>query len=162
MDFFGETALINDAKRGATVTATGPVSTFYLERDDFEALFGKSRLNVQFAKRAAISAEQVKSGGADGAASTSAPPNAVRDKDHAAVHMISSVMKDNVVFMNLDAENKARIIAEMWRMTVPAGQVTVKQVSYQFISRAGVPSLGYANRLPFDHIDSLSLFVVSP
>jgi hypothetical protein len=90
-----ETALINDAKRGATVISTGPVSTFYLERDDFEALFGKSRLNVQFAKRQAISAEQVGKGGgatADGAASTSAPPNAVRDKDHAAVHMISNVM----------------------------------------------------------------------
>lgn len=112
-DFFGETALINDAKRGATVTSTGSVSTFYLERDDFEALFGKSRLNVQFAKRQAISAEQVKggAGAADGAASTSAPPNAKRDKDHAAVHMISNVMKDNVVFMNLDAENKAQIIA---------------------------------------------------
>jgi hypothetical protein len=49
-DVFGEAALINDAKRGATVSAQGPVSTFYLEREDFEALFGKSRLNVQFAK----------------------------------------------------------------------------------------------------------------
>lgn len=49
-DVCGETALINNAKRGATVTAVGPVSTFYLERQDFEALFGKSRLNVQFAK----------------------------------------------------------------------------------------------------------------
>lgn len=129
----GETALINDAKRGATVTSTGPVATFYLERDDFEALFGRSRLNVQFAKRQAISAEQVKSGAAagggavDGAASTSAPPNAIRDKDHAAVHMISSVMKDNVVFMNLDAENKAQIIAEMWKSTIPAGVSAVRQ-----------------------------------
>jgi len=128
----GETALINDAKRGASVYATGNVSTFYLERDDFEALFGKSRLNVQFAKRAAVSAEQVKGGAgggaaSEGAASTSAPPNAIRDKDHAAVHMISNVMKDNVVFMNLDAENKAQIIAEMWMSTIKAGQAAVKQ-----------------------------------
>ena len=108
------------------------MSTFYLERDDFEALFGKSRLNVQFAKRAAVSAEQVKGGAgggasSEGAASTSAPPNAIRDKDHAAVHMISNVMKDNVVFMNLDAENKAQIIAEMWMSTIKAGQAAVKQ-----------------------------------
>lgn len=127
-DFFGEAALINDAKRSASVFATSALSTFYLERDDFEALFGKSRLGIQFAKRAAISAEQVKAGGAsDGAASTSAPPNAIRDKDHAAVHMISNVMKDNVVFMNLDAENKAQIIAEMWRSEVKAGHAAVRQ-----------------------------------
>lgn len=125
-DVFGEAALINDAKRGATVTSLGPVSTFYLERDDFDVLFGRSRLNVQFAKRQAISAEQVKSA-SGAAASTSAPPNAIRDKDHAAVHMISMVMRDNVVFMNLDAENKAQIIAEMWRSEVKAGTAAVKQ-----------------------------------
>jgi len=132
-DVFGEAALINDAKRGATVSAQGQVSTFYLEREDFEALFGKSRLNVQFAKRAAISAEQVKGGGpggagaSEGAASTSAPPNAMRDKDHATVVMISNVMRESVVFTNLDAENKAQIIAEMWRSEVKAGHAAVKQ-----------------------------------
>jgi len=131
-DFFGETALINDAKRGASVVAVGDVSTFYLERGDFEALFGKSRLNVQFAKRQAISAEQVgKSAVAvqskAGAARTVAPPNAVRDKDPSTIQMISSVMQDNVVFMNLDAENKAQIISEMWRVEFKAGSVAVKQ-----------------------------------
>jgi CRP-like cAMP-binding protein len=129
-DFFGETALINDAPRGASVFATSTVTTFYIERDAFEALFGKSRLNVQFAKRGAVTAEQLKSSpgvNGEGAASTSAPPNAIRDKDHQAVLMISAVMKDNVVFMNLDAENKAQIIAEMWRAEIKAGVAAVKQ-----------------------------------
>lgn len=49
-DYFGETALINNAKRGASVTAVGQVTSFYLERANFNALFGQDRLNVQFAK----------------------------------------------------------------------------------------------------------------
>jgi len=35
----------------------GSVTSFYLERANFNALFGQDRLNVQFAKRKAVTAE---------------------------------------------------------------------------------------------------------
>jgi CRP-like cAMP-binding protein len=129
-DFFGETALINDSKRGASVTALSDVHCFYLEREDFEVLFGKNRLKIQFAKRQAISSETTKDKDNNvkgGISRTVAPPNAVREKDTNTIQVISSVMRDNVVFTNLDAENKTKIIEEMWKSEFKAGQVAVKQ-----------------------------------
>jgi CRP-like cAMP-binding protein len=37
------------------------------------------------------------------------------------------LQKDNMVFMDLDSENKAQIIASMWRSEVKAGVAAVKQ-----------------------------------
>ncbi len=81
-DYFGEAALVNQSKRGASVQAHGNIKTFYLERTAFAHLFQEERFNVQFAKRAAISAEAVAGAGKAAAASSTvlAPPDALRDK----------------------------------------------------------------------------------
>ena len=57
-DYFGEAALMNNRPRNATVTAMdAAVHCFKLSREKFNQTFGQSRLNVQFAKRNAVSAE---------------------------------------------------------------------------------------------------------
>lgn len=58
-DYFGEAALINESRRMASVIADGELYCYYLDRDAFSLLFTEDRLNVQFAKRNAISAEMV-------------------------------------------------------------------------------------------------------
>ena len=59
-DYFGETALLNDNPRGATVKTLEKTICYFLPKDKFTALFGKKgKLNkVNFAKRRiAVSAE---------------------------------------------------------------------------------------------------------
>ena len=46
-DYFGEAALINESRRGATVTSQGDLQCFYLDRDAFSMLFTEERLHVQ-------------------------------------------------------------------------------------------------------------------
>jgi len=122
-DYFGETALINNAKRGASVTAVGPVSTFYLERAHFNSLFGQDRLNVQFAKRKAVTAE-ARTAHVGVAA---IPAGAIKEKSAAVVSLISEAMRNNVLFMNLHTEHKAQIIAEMYRAEIKAGVNAIRQ-----------------------------------
>lgn len=119
----GETALINNAKRGASVTAVGPVTTFYLERANFNALFGQDRLNVQFAKRKAVTSEARATAPSVGAV----PAGAVKEKSAASVALISDAMKNNVLFMNLDSEHKSLIIAEMYRAEIKEGVSAIRQ-----------------------------------
>jgi CRP-like cAMP-binding protein len=127
-DFFGETALINNAKRGATVRAVGEVLTLYLERDHFDSLFGHSRLNVQFAKRKAISAEtEEQQAHAANNYVTTMPANATKEKNAETTQLILSAIKDNVLFMNLDNEHKIQIIAEMYKTEINAGVSAVTQ-----------------------------------
>lgn len=119
----GETALINNAKRGASVTAVGPVHSFYLERANFNALFGQDRLNVQFAKRKAVTAETR----ANNTGIAATPVGAIKEKNAATIALISDAMKNNVLFMNLDTEHKAQIIAEMYRTEIKEGTSAIKQ-----------------------------------
>lgn len=120
-----ETALINNSKRGASVTALGAVSTFYLERTNFSSLFGKDRLNIEFAKRKAVSAEKREQAGP--AFSAAAPSTAIKEKNAATIQLINDAMKNNVLFMNLDTEHKSQIIAEMYRAEVKQGVSAIKQ-----------------------------------
>jgi len=124
-DYFGETALINNAKRGASVTAVGSVSSFYLERANFNALFGQDRLNVQFAKRKAVTAEARSTNAHAGVAST--PAGAVKEKNAATVALIAAAISSNVLFMNLDSEHKSQIIGEMYRTEIKEGVSAIKQ-----------------------------------
>lgn len=55
-DYFGELALKSKRARGASVIAVEKTSTFFLARPHFQKLFSAESLNVQFAKRVAVTA----------------------------------------------------------------------------------------------------------
>jgi len=124
-DYFGEAALINESRRGATVTAQGDLQCFYLDRHAFAMLFTKERLDVQFAKRNAVSAEMV-----DNAAkrySTVAPINAVKEKDAKTRKLIMDAVQGNLLFEGLTNEHKHLIIDAMWRTEVKEGTSVIEQ-----------------------------------
>jgi CRP-like cAMP-binding protein len=125
-DYFGEAALINESKRGATVSADCGMRTFYLDREAFSVLFTEERLHVQFAKRNAISAEVVASD-PNKRYSTVAPINARTDKDEKTMNTISAAVKDNLLFQGLDHEHRMQIISEMWLVEVKAGSNVIDQ-----------------------------------
>jgi cAMP-dependent protein kinase regulator len=103
----------------------GSVTSFYLERANFNALFGQDRLNVQFAKRKAVTAETRQNNHPGGVAST--PAGAVKEKNAATVALIAASMQNNVLFLNLDSEHKSQIIAEMYRTEIKEGVNAIKQ-----------------------------------
>jgi cGMP-dependent protein kinase len=123
-DFFGEAALINNMPRGATVSASGPVSCFYLARNDFNALFGSGKLNVQFAKRKAVSAEAMGGGKQE---FSGKPADAKTTKSPAQKDLIKTAVKFNVLFMNHDDDTQNRIIDDMYMKDVVAGTSVIVQ-----------------------------------
>ena len=127
-DFFGETALINNAKRGASVSA-GPqgVEVLYLEKKNFDALFGPDRLNVQFAKRQAVSAEKQSVAGAGGVGHAAHPAGGSTEKSVEAIKLIHSTISGNILFLNLDPDLLTQIISQMYRKDIPAGTAAVTQ-----------------------------------
>lgn len=122
-DFFGETALLSNSKRGATVTAVGGLECFYLSRADFETLFGQKKLHVQFAKRKAVSAEKV----AESSYSPAMPAGATKEKDDKTRQLILNAVKFNVLFMNLSPEHQNLIVDEMYRTDIKKGISAIKQ-----------------------------------
>ena len=124
-DFFGETALINNAKRGASVSAgVGGVEVLYLEKKNFDSLFGAERLNVQFAKRQAVSAEKHSVG-----ASSSQTPAAggATEKSVESIKLIHATISGNILFLNLDPDLLSQIISQMYRKEIPAGTNAIVQ-----------------------------------
>jgi len=122
-DYFGEAALINDSKRGATVQANSAVKCFYLDREAFSSLFSPDRYNVQFAKRTAISAEV----SPVQRPSIVAPVNAIRDKPPPIRKLIFDAVKGNLLFEGLTDEHKNLIIDQMWRTEIKAGTSVIEQ-----------------------------------
>eukprot|EP00457_Paulinella_chromatophora_P002006 gb/GEZN01002009.1/.p1 GENE.gb/GEZN01002009.1/~~gb/GEZN01002009.1/.p1 ORF type:complete len:772 (-),score=141.10 gb/GEZN01002009.1/:214-2529(-) len=120
-DFFGETALLaHDNKRGATVTATGNVITFFLSKVDFDELAQNQK--VKFAKRKAVTAESQTT-----KYTPKRPSGASTAKDKSQVSLISKAVKDNVLFMNLETTHKKAIIDEMYKMEVKQGVNVILQ-----------------------------------
>eukprot|EP01006_Ploeotia_vitrea_P037740 TRINITY_DN66166_c3_g2_i1.p1 TRINITY_DN66166_c3_g2~~TRINITY_DN66166_c3_g2_i1.p1 ORF type:complete len:811 (+),score=504.52 TRINITY_DN66166_c3_g2_i1:84-2435(+) len=124
-DYFGEAALINNARRNATVRATSTVTCLYLDRQAFQKLFSKDRLNVQFAKRNAVSAEMVTDAGRK--FSSVAPSSASKEKSGEQRRMILNAVRDNLLFSGLNDEHRDGIIEEMWRTEVKEGVDVIKQ-----------------------------------
>lgn len=120
-DYFGEMALQNNQPRGATVRAITDVSTFFMHRDEFHRIFTDS--NVKFAKRVAISAETQK--GREG--EYKLPPNAVTTKDINTTILILKAVKGNVLFSGLDREARAKVVVEMYRVDMKAGETPIHQ-----------------------------------
>ena len=127
-DFFGETALINNAKRGASVSAgTGGVEVLYLEKKNFDSLFGADRLNIQFAKRQAVSAEKQSVANSGTAGASHGVAGGDKEKGADSVKLIHSTISGNILFLNLDPELLSQIIAQMYRKEIAPGTNAIVQ-----------------------------------
>lgn len=124
-DYFGEAALINESKRMASVYADGAMGCYYLDRDAFSTLFTEDRLHVQFAKRAAISAEVVQD--PTKRYSTVAPIGATKEKTPAIRKLIMDAVNNNILFEGLNGEHKNMIIDQMWRLEVKEATNIIEQ-----------------------------------
>ncbi len=125
-DYFGETALMNNDPRGATVRASGPVTCMTLDQESFTKMFGAGKLRVH--KRVAISAESNRSGKKEEEKIMStAPPNATRSKTREQIAHIEKATKGNALFEILNIEQRTRIIGEMWQVSVAVGENLIVQ-----------------------------------
>ncbi len=127
-DFFGETGLLSNAPRGATVTVSqsGSAECFFLDRVNFLAMFSTDQLNIQFAKRQAVSAENTMNN-ATPRLMPKIPKDAVRTKNAGQYSLIMRAVQDNVLFMGLDAAHKDSIIKEMYRHSFKKGENAIVQ-----------------------------------
>lgn len=121
-DYFGELALKSNKARGASVIAVEKTSTFFLARPHFQKLFSAESLNVQFAKRVAVTA-----GTKAGDGGYKAPAGATKEKSAKEIDQIYEVVKGNLLFVGLDKDVAVKVISEMHLETIKAGQDCIKQ-----------------------------------
>jgi len=126
-DYFGEMALLNNAKRAATIRAKGNVTCLVMDQDTFQKSFGnKVKQKVTFAKRAAISAEsydpqeEKKKKG-------KIPDGAKMDKTPETREMILGAISQNMLFKNLDRDQQIQIVDVMWLKEVKKGISIIRQ-----------------------------------
>jgi CRP-like cAMP-binding protein len=121
-DYFGEAALLNNSPRGATVSTMEPCRLLFLDSTSFTNLFSKDRLNVQFAKRKAISAEKT-----NPMFNAVLPSNVVKTKDSKTNTLITNALLHNILFVDLTEQQKRDVIAEMYMVEVKAGTNVITQ-----------------------------------
>uniref|UniRef100_A0A6A7G739 cGMP-dependent protein kinase n=1 Tax=Hirondellea gigas TaxID=1518452 RepID=A0A6A7G739_9CRUS len=121
-DYFGETALTSEEPRGATVAAEGTLVCLKLGKSAFTSLFGGQRLNVQFAKRNAISAEVF-----EAQAMAMDTEKRDREKGNETKELIRDAVTKNILFANLDVVQLTEIVDAMYRKNVPSGDTIITQ-----------------------------------
>jgi cGMP-dependent protein kinase len=132
-DYFGETALVNSAPRGASVIATTPCTTLYLTSDHFQQLFNRQdgTCTITFAKRGVIRHNAVRFSHDDentaNCYEVRMPVSPYTQKDERTNKLLNDALKDQVLFIGMDDEHKLRAIASMWKVTVPRDTVLIKQ-----------------------------------
>jgi len=124
-DYVGEAALLSNKARGATVTCTTKVSTYFLSRADFQKVFGAKALNVQFAKRVAKRAAVTAGTNVHGTKFKA--PDGAKKPSGDIVSKIKEAVKDNLLFTGLDDDVKTKVIAEMWLEDYAAGKDCITQ-----------------------------------
>ena len=168
-DFFGESALLSNSKRMATVTATSDLECLCLSRSLFLRLFDGKRFKVHFAKRNAVAAEKQEQ---------REQANDIvlhREKLDSVKRLLTSTMMNSVLFKNLDPEQLRDIVDEMHRHEVKAGTEIIKQgaVADNFyvvetgdfnvlVSQDGAPAKVIATRGPSTSFGELALLYNSP
>ena len=113
-DYFGETALLQQTLRVATVKAKSGLQCLSLGRERFLQLFGSNRFQIQFAKRNAVAAEKHEAGGST-------------EKSSALRDFIVKAIAANDLFKSLDDEQLISIATAMFRVEVKAGVSVMKQ-----------------------------------
>ncbi|GAB5354167.1 hypothetical protein AAMO2058_000096400 [Amorphochlora amoebiformis] len=120
-DYFGEGALLNRAPRGASVVAAEESILLTWTVEAFKKLFPS--LNVTFAKRGAISAEDDTIG-----ASRFQPPEEAKRKKSADIALkIAAVVTDNPMFMALTEHVINNVIQMMYKLTIKKGSSPIEQ-----------------------------------
>ncbi len=114
---------MTDARRGATITAfEADVLCLTLERKTFSDHFSKHKLNVAYAKRAAVSAE---ASGHEDKGSAEEKKNTA--KDPSKRRMVLEAIKVNMLFRNLTIEQQESIVDKMWLRDVKSGTKIITQ-----------------------------------
>eukprot|EP00475_Leptophrys_vorax_P021445 TRINITY_DN29178_c0_g1_i1.p1 TRINITY_DN29178_c0_g1~~TRINITY_DN29178_c0_g1_i1.p1 ORF type:complete len:752 (-),score=178.18 TRINITY_DN29178_c0_g1_i1:59-2314(-) len=120
-DYFGEAALLNDDKRGATIRAISKCDCLALDAETFARLFSKSKLNVQFAKRKAVLAEPVQSQPVE------RDPALLVKTDDQKKFLKNSITKMTKLFKDLEEPQLNSVIDGMWKVEVKQGESIIKQ-----------------------------------
>ncbi len=124
-DYFGETALLANTVRTATVSAKGHCRTLFLDKDKFHSLFGNENIAVSFAtRRVAISAEQFSQGQSD---EVKRPAQPQREMSRQVKTMLIETISSCPLFSDLDLEHKLAIVQSMYAVDLRKGAVAVRQ-----------------------------------
>ena len=123
-DYFGESALLTNDPRSATVLCTTEVSCLTLDQAHFKKMFGKDKLRVH--KRVAVSAESNRGNDHKDHAST-APADANREKSPAVRAQLAAACEGNALFEMLQPEQRSKIIDEMWLIKIKVGDNIIVQ-----------------------------------
>lgn len=129
-DYFGESALVNSAPRGAAVICTESLVTLFLSKQKFEALFSTGRINIQFAnRRVAVSAESRKNRRNNKVVieEIKKPDNAVTTKNSSQQKLVASAVNNCVLFHDLNSRQRQHVVNAFYQQAVPKGTSVIKQ-----------------------------------
>ncbi len=126
-DYFGETAIVNDDRRGATISADPetPLSTLYLDRKHFNMMFGADRIDVHFARRRVGVTSDVKD--KDELKAVATVDESLRVKSPEVSAMLLEAFSKNALLSSMTNEQKTSVIEQMARQVVPANSKVVTQ-----------------------------------
>jgi len=123
-DYVGEMALIEKAKRNATVECLEDVETLVASKDLFHSVLGQSskiRFEKRTAKRMAV-ITVVKD--FDDEKKKDCQPTEKSEQD---IEWLMKSVSENILFQNLEDENKLEVIKTMFKETVKKGTVIIRQ-----------------------------------
>jgi len=124
-DYFGEQALLDkDNTRNATVTCITDVLVLVTNREVFSKLINKKKdgkARFQKKKRQAVLTAWRDDEKDD------IPENAFTDKDEKMRSWLVECVKDNLMFMDLDLEQKQTVINKMYLEKIPKGTEIITQ-----------------------------------
>jgi CRP-like cAMP-binding protein len=132
-DYFGESALVNSASRGAAVVCQTAVTTLFLSKVKFEALFNTGRIQIQFAnRRVGVSAEgrgRTKRGDnkQQMIEEIKKPENAVTTKNSSQRRLIMAAVNECILFRELNKAQKNRVVDAFYQQAIPEGTSVIRQ-----------------------------------
>lgn len=126
-DYFGEAALLEDSKRGATVEAMEDTECWFLHRQKFKEMFR----GMTFPKRKGVCAEKFSNDVMFevGANMTEDAMDERRKKTELQAELLLAAVDSNVLFCGMSPEHKVKIIGMMWSVDLPKGTRLFEQGS---------------------------------